>query len=139
MPRRLLALGALLLLADAASAAATLSIQPGLWEAVWTSTNPLTGEAVTDRRTECIRSAAFDPRQLLRQTQGCAVVRESLNGNKLNFSLMCGAAGGPQTRVDGDFQTTDRAGNGRVRTNMALGTMAVQMDTKVATRRVGDC
>jgi hypothetical protein len=139
MPRRLLALGALLLLADTAAGATTLSIQPGLWEAVWTSTNPLTGEAVTDRRTECIRSAAFDPRQLLKQTQGCEVVRESLNGNTLNFSLLCGAAGGPQTRVDGNFQTTDRAGNGHVRTNMSLGAMAVQLDTKVATRRVGDC
>ena len=119
--------------------AATLRVNPGLWEAVWTSTNPLTGEAITDRRTECVRTADFNPRQLLKQTQGCTVVREVLNGNKLDFSLMCGVEGGPKTRVDGDFQTSGQAGNGHVRTNVSFGTMAVQMDTKVATRRVGDC
>ena len=139
MPRRSLQFCVLLLLTEAAAGAATLAIQPGLWEAVWTSTNPLTGEAITDRRTECIRTTAFDPRQLLKQTQGCAVVRESLHGNKLNFSLLCGTAGGPQTRVDGDFQTSAQAGNGHVYTNTSLGTMAVRLDTKVATRRVGDC
>jgi hypothetical protein len=52
---------------------------------------------------------------------------------------LCGVEGGPQTRVDGDFQTNGQTGNGHVRTNMSFGAMAVQMDTKVATRRVGDC
>ena len=119
--------------------ATTLKVNPGLWEAVWTSTNPLTGEAITDRRTECVRTEEFNPRQLLKQTQGCTVIKEALNGNKLSFSLMCGVEGGPNTRVDGDFQTSGVAGNGHVRTSVSFGTMAVQMDTKVATRRVGDC
>jgi hypothetical protein len=127
------------LLAPGMTQATSLRVEPGLWEAVWTSTNPLTGEAITDRRTECVRAEEFNPRQLLKQTQGCTVVRETLNGNKLNFSLMCGVEGGPKTRVDGEFQTNGSAGNGHVRTNMSLGTMAVQMDTKVATRRMGDC
>jgi hypothetical protein len=127
------------LLVPAFAQATTLRVNPGLWEAVWTSTNPLTGEAITDRRTECVRTEEFNPRQLLKQTQGCEVVREALNGNKLSFSLLCGVEGGPKTRVDGDFQTNGQAGNGHVRTNMSFGTMAVQMDTKVATRRVGDC
>lgn len=139
MPRRFLLSCSLILLVSGAAYAATLKIQPGLWEAVWTSTNPLTGEAITDRRTECVRTADFNPRQLLKQTQGCTVVKEVLNGNKLDFSLMCGVEGGPKTRVDGDFQTGGKAGNGHVRTNVSFGTMAVQMNTKVATRRVGDC
>ncbi|MGB5097413.1 MAG: DUF3617 family protein [Porticoccaceae bacterium] len=139
MSRRIFAFCSLVLLVSGAANAATLKIQPGLWEAVWTSTNPLTGEAITDRRTQCVRTEDFNPRQLLKQTQGCEVVKEALNGNKLNFSLLCGVEGGPKTRVDGDFQTSGRAGDGHVRTNMSFGSMAVQMDTKVATRRVGDC
>ena len=109
------------------------------WEASWTISNALTGQQFTETRTQCIRTREFNPRELLRQAQGCQVVSEDQQGNRIRFSLVCTLEGGAQTQVDGDFETDGTRGNGRLHTRMRIGEMSLTMDTSVSTRRIGDC
>jgi hypothetical protein len=127
------------LLAAAGAQAAGLTLEPGLWEASWTISNVFTGQQHTETRSQCIRSREFNPRELLRQAQGCRVVSEDQQGNRIRFSLVCTLEGGAQTLVDGDFETDGISGSGQLRTQMRIGEMSVNMDTNVATRRIGDC
>lgn len=127
------------LLAAAASQAVALTLEPGLWEASWTISNALTGQQVTETRTRCIRTREFNPRELLRQAQGCRLLSEDQQGNRIRFSLECAIEGGATTRVDGDFETDGTNGNGKLRTRMQVGEMSVTMNTSVSTRRIGDC
>ena len=127
------------LLAAAGAPAAGLTLEPGLWEASWTISNALTGQQFTETRTQCIRTREFNPRELLRQAQGCQVVSEDQQGNRIRFSLVCTLEGGAQTQVDGDFETDGTRGNGRLHTRMRIGEMSLTMDTSVTTRRIGDC
>ena len=142
MVKRVLGLAAAALL-SATAGAANLNVEPGLWEATWTISNPLNGQQVTDRRTECIRERAFNPRSLLRQAQGCRVVSEDQQGNRVRFVLACaiegGATTGATTTVTGDFQHHGTSGTGTLRTQMQMGGMAMNLDTEVATRRLGPC
>ena len=127
------------LLATAGAQATGLTLEPGLWEASWTISNALTGQQFTETRTQCIRTREFNPRELLRQAQGCRVVSEDQQGNRIQFSLICSLEGGAQTQVDGNFETDGSNGNGQLRTQTRIGGMSVNMDTNVSTRRIGDC
>lgn len=137
MRKRVLGLVAAAL--SGAAGAANLSVEPGLWEATWTVNNPLSGQQITDRRTECVREREFNPRSLLRQAQGCQVLSEEQQGNHIRFSLECTLEGGARTRVDGDFQHQGTSGSGTLRTRMQVGDMSLNLDTSVATRRIGPC
>ncbi len=119
--------------------AARLSLEPGLWEASWTIHNTLTGQAFTETRTQCIRTREFNPRELLRQAQGCTVTDEQQQGNRLHFTLVCTLEGGAKTEVTGDFATDGTRGNGQLHTKMRLGEITLTMNTQVATRRLGAC
>ena len=138
MAKRARALVAGLLLSGGAGAT-TLSVEPGLWEVVWTINNPLSGQQMTDRRTECIQDREFNPRSLLREARGCEVVSEEQRGDRLSFSLVCTLEEGVTTRVDGVFQNTSTSGKGRLRTQVQMGGMEMKLDTEVATRRLGPC
>jgi len=118
---------------------ASLTLEPGLWEASWTIDNALTGQQHTETRTQCIRTREFNPRELLRQTQGCRVLSENQQGNRVRFSLECTVEGGAKTLVDGDFQSQGTSGSGKLRTRMRVGEMTLNLDTRVATRRIGPC
>ncbi len=137
MAKRVLGLAAALV--SAAAAAANLSVEPGLWEATWTINNPLNGQQVSDRRTQCIRDRQFNPQTLLRQAQGCRVVSEDQRGNEVHFVLACAVPNGASTRVEGRFQNDGTSGKGRLRTEMQMGGMAMNLDTEVTTRRLGPC
>lgn len=138
MVKRVLGLAAAALL-SLETGAASLTVEPGLWEATWVMSNPLNGQQVTDRRSECIREREFNPRSLLRQTQGCQVVSEEQQGNRVRFVLACAIEGGATTQVTGDFQNHGTSGEGKLRTQMQMGGMAMNLDTQVATRRLGPC
>lgn len=135
--KRMLGLAAALLLS--AAAAADLNVEPGLWEATWTINNPLNGQQVKDHRTQCIREQQFDPQTLLRQAQGCRVVSKNQRGNELRFVLACTVPNGASTRVEGHFQNHGTSGKGKLRTEMRMGGMAMNLDTDVTTRRLGPC
>lgn len=138
MMKRVLGLAAATLLSLEAGAA-SINVEPGLWEATWTINNPLNGQQVTDRRTQCIREREFNPRSLLRQAQGCRVVSEDQQDNRVRFVLACAVEGGATTQVTGDFQHHGTSGTGTLRTQMQMGGMAMNLDTQVATRRLGPC
>jgi hypothetical protein len=134
----------LLLLSGCASLAggalgANLTLEPGLWEASWIISNALTGQQVTETRTQCIRTGEFNPRELLRQAQGCRLLSEDQQGNRVRFSLECTVEGGATTQVDGDFESQGTSGSGKLRTRMRIGEMTLNLDTRVTTRRIGDC
>lgn len=97
---------------------------------------PLSGQQMTDRRTECIQDREFNPRSLLREAKGCEVVS---GGIRLSFALACTLEEGVTTRVDGVFQNTSTSGKGRLRTQIRMGGMEMKLDTDVATRRLGPC
>ena len=138
MVKRVLGLAVAALL-SAAAGAANLNVEPGLWEATWTINNPLNGQQVSDRRTQCIREREFNPQTLLRQAQGCRVVSEDQRGNEVHFVLACAVQNGASTKVEGRFQNDGTSGKGRLRTEMQMGGMAMNLDTDVTTRRLGPC
>lgn len=138
MVKRVLGLAVAALLSGAAGAA-NLNVEPGLWEATWTIHNPLNGQQVSDRRTQCIREREFNPQTLLRQAQGCRVVSEEQRGNEVRFVLTCAVPNGASTKVEGRFLNNGTSGKGQLRTEMQMGGMAMNLDTDVITRRLGPC
>lgn len=127
------------LLVSGGVGATTLSVEPGLWEVIWTINNPLGGQQMTDRRTECIQDRQFNPRALLRDAKGCEVVSEDQRGDRLSFALVCTLEEGVTTRVDGVFENTSTSGKGRLRTQIQMGGVEMMLDTEVAMRRLGPC
>ena len=138
MPSRLL-FALTLAVAPAVSGAASLEINPGLWETTMTSTNPMTGGPTTDTKTECVKEKSFDHREVMEEADGCRLVDESLSGDTLSFSMQCDLDGGAQAIMDGTFQTDGQTGTGNMTINMNMAGMTMTMTNNWTSRRVGDC
>ncbi len=60
MNPKCLVAAALICLPAISAGAAVIEFNPGLWETVMTRTNPMTGEPITETRTECVQESKFD-------------------------------------------------------------------------------
>ncbi len=120
-------------------AAASLDINPGLWETTMTRTNPMTGAPTTETSTECVREESFDPRQLMEDTENCQLTDESLAGDTLTFTMQCSIQGGAQATMEGTFQTDGQTGTGNMTMNMNMAGMSMSMTGNWTAKRVGDC
>lgn len=139
MLNRTLAAAALLLAFPLASTGASLDLNPGLWETTTTRTNPMTGSPVTETTTECLKEKSFDPREMMKDAQGCELVDENLSGDTLTFAMACNMEGGAKGDIKGRFQTDGQTGNGEMVINMAMGQMNLSMDMNWTAKRLGDC
>ena len=127
------------LLAPMPAAAASISLNPGLWETTMTRTNPMTGAPTTETTTECVTDKSFDPREMMKDAGGCTLTDESLDGDTLTFGMSCDVEGGGNATIAGRFQTDGSTGNGEMTMNMNMGGMSMAMDMNWTARRLGDC
>ena len=98
--------------------AAEIQFNPGQWETTMTRTNPMTGEPITETRTEWIK--------------------DDLDGDTLMFQMECGVQGG-SAMIDGQFQTDGETGKGNMDMTVNAGGMNMQMNMNWTARRLGDC
>lgn len=135
--RKLLVVAAVL--APLAAHAASLAINPGMWETTMTRTNPMTGTPATETSTECVTEQSFDPREMMQDAQGCQLTEESLAGDTLTFAMACTVDGAGSADIKGRFQTDGQTGNGAMNMSMNMGGMTMSMDMNWTARRLGDC
>jgi hypothetical protein len=139
MLTRKFVIAAVALLFPLGAGAASLALNPGLWETTMTRTSPMTGTPTTETSTECVKEKAFDPREIMKNAQGCQLTDEQLAGDTLTFSMSCNMEGGANGTIDGRFQTDGNTGNGTMTMNMNAGGMSMSMDMNWTARRLGDC
>ncbi len=139
MLSRTLVFSAIILLLPIQAGAASLPINPGMWETTMTRTNPMNGQPTTETTTECVEEEKFDPRELMKDAQGCNLVDENLAGDTLSFSMVCSIQGGVQANMDGTFQSGGNTGEGNMNINMNMGGMSMNMDMSWTATRTGDC
>lgn len=118
--------------------AAELEFNPGLWETTMTRTNPLTGEPTTETSQECIKQTSFKPSDMMKEAQGCELLKDELNGNTLSFVMECSMQGTAAT-IDGEVQTDGQTGKGNMNMQMNMGEMKMNMEMDWTSRRLGDC
>lgn len=118
--------------------AASLDLNPGLWETTTTRTNPMTGAPTTETTTECVSETSFDPREMMKEAQGCQLTDENLDGDTLTFAMACDMQGA-KGEFKGRFQTDGQTGNGEMNMNMNMGSMNMSMDMNWTSKRLGDC
>lgn len=138
MKSKCLALAGALLVLPFTTGAAELEINPGLWETTMTRTNPMTGEPTTETTTECVRETSFNPSDVMKDAQGCELVKDELNGNTLAFRMECNMQGS-QATVDGTFQSDGQTGRGNMDMDMSMGEMKMSMNMNWTSKRIGDC
>lgn len=139
MSMKNLVIAGIVLMLPAAAGAASLSINPGLWETTTTRTNPMTGQPTTETTTECVKDQKFDPREMMQDTQGCQLTDENLSGDTLSFSMSCSMQGGAKADIQGVFQTDGTTGNGKMDMSMSMGGMNMNMNMQWDAKRLGDC
>lgn len=135
--RKLLVVTAVL--APLAGHAASLTINPGMWETTMTRTNPMTGTPTTETSKECVTEQSFDPREMMQDAQGCQLTEENLSGDTLTFAMACTVEGAGSADIKGRFQTDGQTGNGAMNMSMNMGGMTMSMDMNWTARRLGDC
>ena len=118
--------------------AAEIELNPGLWETTMTRTNPMTGQPVTETKTECIKDKKFDPAGMMQGTEGCNLVDDNLDGNTLTYRMECNMQGSLST-IDGKFQTDGQTGNGKMDISINAGGMQMKMEMNWVSKRVGEC
>jgi len=127
-----------LLVAPIAAGAAELKFNPGLWETTMTRTNPMTGEPTTETSTECVKQDTFRPSDMMKEAEGCELLKDELDGDTLTFMMECNMQGA-KTTVDGTFQTDGQTGKGNMEMKMSMGEMNLDMTMDWTSKRVGDC
>ena len=120
------------------SMAAELAINPGLWETTMTRTSPMTTQAITETRTECVKETKFDPGKLLQDAQGCRLIDDDLTGDTLSFRMECDMQG-TQASVDGTFSTDGQTGSGNMDMKVNAAGMNMTMNMNWKANRLGDC
>ncbi|GJL80799.1 MAG: hypothetical protein DHS20C01_04330 [marine bacterium B5-7] len=136
---RKIALGTIAILFSAGSGAASLDFNPGLWETTMTRTNPMTGQPTTETTKECVKEKSFDPRDMIKDADGCQLTDEELSGDTLTFAMTCSMEAGAEAVMKGEFQTDGKTGHGAMNMNMKLGGMEMSMDMNWTAKRLGDC
>ena len=121
-----------------AAGAAELTINPGMWETTMTRTNPMEGDPITETNTECVKETTFNPSSMLEGTEGCRLVDEKLEGDKLSFKMECSMQGS-QTLIDGSFQTDGQTGQGNMDLEISAGGVNMSMNMNWIANRLGDC
>lgn len=124
--------------APAAAVAAELPLNPGLWETTMTRTNPMTGEPITETKSECVTETAFNPRSMMQGAEGCGLVEDSLDGDTLTFRMACDMEGS-KAEVSGVFQSDGQTGKGKMDMAIDAGGMNMKMNMNWSARRLGDC
>lgn len=119
--------------------AASLSLNPGLWETTMTRTNPMTGAPTTETSTECVSDETFDPREMMKDAEGCRLTDENLSGDTLTFTMSCEVQGGAGATIQGRFQSDGDSGTGDMNMSMNMGGMSMEMDMNWTARRLGEC
>ncbi|MGH6912876.1 MAG: DUF3617 domain-containing protein [Geminicoccales bacterium] len=122
-------LGLLILLAGPALGEG-LPISDGLWET--TTTSPMTG-AHTSR--ECLKDTELDPATMLQGQGDCRMTEERVVGNRLTFTMDCGAAGAAQGHM---FVEGDQSG-GALTMQLDVGGRETDMTVSWDAHRIGDC
>jgi hypothetical protein len=128
----------LISLATLIAGAAEIEFNPGNWETIMTRTNPMTGEPITETRTECVKERKFNPASMMQGTDGCDLIEDSLDGDTLSFQMECGMQGG-QATIEGQFQTDGETGKGDMDMSINAGGMNMKMNMNWTAKRVGDC
>ncbi len=126
------------LLAPMWAGAASIAINPGMWETTMTRDNPMTGQTTTETTRECVTETEFDPRDMMEDAQGCTLDKEELVGDELSFVMSCQMQGG-QARMEGAVRSDGDTSSGRMRMNVSVGGMDMSMNMNWAGRRLGDC
>lgn len=139
MKLKSLAVVPILLTLPLASRAAQLPIHPGLWKTTTTRTNPMTGQPVSETKTHCVKQTSFDPASLMKNAQGCSLVKNELDGDTLTFRMECSFQG-QNASADGVFQTDGKTGKGKMDVEVDTGqTKITIMKMNWTSKRIGDC
>lgn len=138
MTQNRLVAAAMICLMPITAAAAEIHFNPGLWETTMTRTNPMTGQPVTETRTECVTENRFDPASMMQGAEGCRLIEDSLDGDTLSFRMECNMEGS-QAAIDGRFQTDGQTGKGNMDMSINTGGMQMTMNMNWTAKRLGDC
>ena len=103
-----------------------------------TRTNPMTGEPITETRSECVKESKFNPASMMQGTQGCDLTEDNLDGDTLHFQMACDMEGG-KALIEGQFQTDGETGKGNMDMSVNAGGMNMKMNMNWTARRTGDC
>ena len=133
-----LALVSMFLVLPLSASASELAINPGLWKTTMTRTNPMTGNPTTETSTQCVKEKSFNPSDMMKNAQGCELVKDELDGDTLNFRMECNVQGQTAT-VDGMFQTDGKTGKGNMNMQLKMGEMNMNMKMNWTAERIGDC
>ncbi|MGA8261191.1 MAG: DUF3617 family protein [Arenicellales bacterium] len=136
---KLKSLAVVAVLLPLAAAADQLPIHPGLWKTTTTRTSPMSGQPVTETKTHCVKQTSFDPATMMKNAQGCNLVKNELDGDTLTFRMECNFQG-QSASADGVFQTDGKTGKGNMDVEVDMGqTKMTIMKMNWTSERVGDC
>jgi hypothetical protein len=119
-------------------AAAHLELRPGLWETSMTRTNPMTGQPITEVKTECITENRFDPADMMKDVEECKTVQNEVSNNTLTFKMVC-SMHGTESTVSGTMSTDGQTGKGNMDLSINAQGMQMTMSMKWTSKRLGDC
>jgi len=120
-------------------------ISPGMWEIMMVSKVPASPGFAPEpfRLNQCLTAAdARDPSRLLGGmatpgATGCTYGDASRSGNTLHFTMQC--SGTLNLRAQGDVNFTPDTISGTVNTTSDLAGQKVEMQSRIAARRIGGC
>ena len=118
--------------------AASLLIKPGMWETTMTTSSSMTG-TTTRSISECRVEEEFDPTKMVKDTNGCELVENEINGNTLTYTMNCEVDGGGQGIMRGVYEINGDQGQGRMDMEISFGGQTMVIENSFTAQRLGDC
>ena len=134
-----------LLPAALAGTAHAQDISPGMWEILVVSRVPASPGFTPDpvKQNQCLTAQdARDPARLLGGlatpgATGCTYGDSNRSGNTMRFTMQC--AGTLNLRAQGEVNFTPDTISGTINTTSDLAGQKVEMQSRIAARRIGGC
>lgn len=127
-----------LFLSAPSTLAADLTVNPGMWETVMTTTNSMMPEPTVNTSQSCVKDAVFHPEDMLDGVEHCQMTENKVADNRLTFAMTC-TMHGTQTNVKGNYQGGEDQGEGEMAMDLSMGPMKMNVNLNWMSRRIGDC
>ncbi len=116
----------------------SLPLNPGLWESTTTNFNPMTGQRESESNIECKEENNFDPESMTEQGSGCEITRSVLDGDTLEFTMLCKMDIGEMT-MNGIYTSDGDSADGTMEVEASFGGQVFNSIGTYSAKRIGDC
>lgn len=118
--------------------AAAVTLEPGKWEMIVESRNPMTGQPITKTTVECIETGEYDPSEMVMDNQDCRMLDMQDTGKTVTWKMECTTGEGMPAMVgEGHFTSQGKTAAGEMIMKMSLSGTNMEMKHAWQGRFVG--